>query len=82
MSDVKKRETMAPGCLLIQTAVVVNRIVLLILPNKDDTYTHYLTNLGPPFTTLAQHWSNIVYMCPVCWILVTRKRQTAVTAHW
>ena len=36
--------------------------------NRCWTATHYLTNVGPPSTTVAQHWSDIGSMCRVCWV--------------
>ena len=37
-------------------------------PNKHDTLKQYWFNVGPPSTTLAQHETDIVTMCRVCWV--------------
>ena len=39
------------------------------IANKHDTSTQCLTNVGPPSTTLAQHWSNIGWMSRIYWVL-------------
>ena len=36
-------------------------------PSKHDTWIRCWINVGPASQTLAQHWSNIVSMCRVCW---------------
>ena len=35
--------------------------------SKHETSTQCWTNIGPPSTTLAQHWSNIGSMSRACW---------------
>ena len=35
--------------------------------SKHDTSSQCLTNVGPPSTTLVQHWSKTGQMCHVCW---------------
>ena len=36
-------------------------------PSKHDISTQCRTNVGPPSTPLAQHWSSTGSMCRVCW---------------
>ena len=43
--------------------------------SKHDTSTQYWTNVGPPSTTLAQHWSNIGWMYRVCWVITQQLAQ-------
>ena len=41
--------------------------MFLTSPSKNETSTQCCTNVGPPSTTLAQHWLNIGWMSRVCW---------------
>ena len=47
--------------------VIQKQHMHIYYPSKQDTTTECLTNVGPPSTTLAQHWSNIGWLCRVCW---------------
>ena len=40
----------------------------LSLSSKQETSTQCWTNVDPPSTTLAQHWTNIGSMSLVCWV--------------
>ena len=40
-----------------------------IAPSKNETSTQSWTNVGPPSTMSAQHWSNNGSMCRVCWVV-------------
>ena len=37
------------------------------IPGKHETSTQCWTNVGPASWTVAQHWTNIGSMFPVCW---------------
>ena len=56
----------------------VRRVIHVVLwirntPNKQETFSHCWVNVGPPSTTLAQHWTNHGSMSSVCWHVGRRR---------
>ena len=39
------------------------------IPSKNETSIQCCTNVGPPSTTLGQHWYNVGSMSLDCWVL-------------
>ena len=37
-------------------------------PFKHEMSTQCWIIVGPPATTLAQHWTSIKLMCRICWV--------------
>ena len=43
-------------------------------PSKHGSLNQYCINVGPPSSTLAQHWNSIRWMSRVCWVGMSRVR--------
>ena len=43
--------------------------VAIRLPCEHEAFTQCCFNVGPPSSTLAQHWNSIGWMSRVCWVV-------------
>ena len=43
-------------------------VMIRPVPNKQETFTQCWFNIGPPSSTLAQHWTSTGWTFRVCWV--------------